>query len=120
MTFEEIIDHLDELEKFDVENEENRQALREAIALLRTHPDNHPNDPLTVEELRTMDCQPVVVAKGNDDPMWALLTVTPHNAEFVEFSVYCADGDKLCFDTDGDNNFDGEEVVFYRRPPKEA
>lgn len=48
MSFEEIIDCLDEMEKFDVESPENRRAIREAIALLKTHPDNQPNEPLEV------------------------------------------------------------------------
>ena len=35
MRIEKIIKYLDEMEKFDIENEGNRQAIREAIALLK-------------------------------------------------------------------------------------
>lgn len=35
------------------------EPLRDAIALLRTHPEAQPNEPLTLEELREMDGQPV-------------------------------------------------------------
>lgn len=35
------------------------EPLREAVALLKTHPDNQPNEPLTLEELREMDGCPV-------------------------------------------------------------
>lgn len=46
MTIKEIIDHLDELEKFDVEDPDNREALRAAIENLRTHQDAQPNEAL--------------------------------------------------------------------------
>lgn len=35
------------------------QTIREAIALLRTHQDAQPNEPLTFEELKKMDGKPV-------------------------------------------------------------
>lgn len=41
---------------------ERAQALREAIALLKTHQDAQPNEPLTLEELRGMVGKPVYVS----------------------------------------------------------
>lgn len=128
MSIEEIIEGLKEMDKRisaevlglpSARECEALAILRGAIALLRTHQDAQPNEPLTLEELMKMDGQPVVVVKGNDDPMWALVTVESVTDKFYEFFINCADGDKLRFDAEGCNNFDGEEVFFYRRPPKE-
>lgn len=48
-----------------VEGLETTNILREAAAILRTHPDAKPNDPLTLEELREMDGEPVWVEHYN-------------------------------------------------------
>ena len=45
-----------------VEGLETTNILREAAAILRTHPDAKPNDPLTLEELREMDGEPVWIS----------------------------------------------------------
>lgn len=50
----------------------NKAALREAIALLKTHPDAQPNAPLTLEELMEMDGQPVYLAL---DKKWYIVSV---------------------------------------------
>lgn len=47
-------------------------ALREAIALLNTHKEAQPNDPLTLEELMEMDGQPVYLAL---DKKWYIVSV---------------------------------------------
>lgn len=77
MSIEEIIDHLDELEKFDVESPDNRQALREAIALLRTHQDNQTNEPLRwrscKREKPTKKGRYAVVCRNGDIPPYVLL-----------------------------------------------
>ena len=38
-------------------------AMREAIALLKTHPEALPNEPLTLEELREMEGKPIWIKK---------------------------------------------------------
>lgn len=78
-------------------------AMREAIALLRTHPEAQPNEPLTLEELREMDGQPVWlnVAGG----VWALVGV--------------ADG-VFWMDLGGSIDMAHLEGKAYRRPPKEV
>lgn len=78
---------------------ERAQALREAIALLRTHPEAQPNEPLTLEELREMDGKPVWGADGQ------LYIVNVEND-------YAADkhrGFRMLWTRE----------FFYRRPPKE-
>lgn len=112
MRIEEIIKSLDSHANM-FENMRRHQApsdgvffadiLREAIALLKTHPESQPNEPLTLEELRKMDGQPVWlnVAGG----VWALVGV--------------ADG-VFWMDLGGSIDMDHLAGKAYRRPPKEA
>lgn len=113
MTFEEIINHLDELEKFDVESPENRQALREAIALLRTHQNAQPNEPLTLAELWEMDGQPIYAVDRVYPPNsgWWILGWT--GADFVLAAAKRRGTQYIV------QNY-GTDWVAYRRPPKEA
>ncbi len=66
MSIEEIIERLETLQatakniaEWDLGENKDAKALREAIALLKTHPDAQPNEPLTLEELREMVDRPV-------------------------------------------------------------
>lgn len=107
MTIKEIIDHLDELEKFDVEDPDNREALRAAIEKLRTHPDAQPNEPLTLEELRVMYGKPVWVEyEDGKDGRWGLVGIGEITFPAGEFCLICEDGF-------------GQSWKAYRRPPKE-
>lgn len=80
MSIEEIIARLEEM----ADDREDKilpgclgwdeiEPLREAIALLKTHPDNQPNEPLTLEELRGMAGQPVWIKKGLEISEWAIV-----------------------------------------------
>ena len=103
MTIKEIIDHLDELEKFDVEDPDNREALRAAIEKLRTHPDAQPNEPLTEAQLKEMDGKAVFVIPKCQVSGYMGIVATS------EKSIICRGGFipfSLC-----------KEI--YRRPPKE-
>lgn len=107
MSIKEIIDHLDELEKFDVEDPDNREALRAAIEKLRTHQDAQLNEPLTLEELRGMYGKPVWVEyKDGKDGRWGLVGIGEITFQAGEFCVIGKDGF-------------GEGWKAYRRPPKE-
>lgn len=80
-----------------------KEYLVETIALLRTHPDNQPNEPLTLEELREMDdfvwvCYPQATFGPNLPPADYL----PCSRYKFSFSEY------------------GKTWIAYRRPPKEA
>lgn len=113
MTIKEIIDHLDELEKFDVEDPDNREALRAAIEKLRTHPDAQPNEPLTLEDLRGMVGQPVwvEVKRGVCPSGWSLvLRVTEGGVVFLARNG-------TLYGLLKENWAEG--VQLYRRPPKE-
>lgn len=105
MSIEEIIETLEGFQRMSegisgvVNDAERAQALREAIALLRTHPEAQPNEPLTLEELREMDGKPVWGADGQ------LYIVNVEND-------YAADkhrGFRMLWTRE----------FFYRRPPKE-
>lgn len=86
MTIEEIINRLDYLMRkehaknsmlpdgFPLEKEvvENENALHEAIALLKTHPDAQPIAPLTLEELMEMDGEAVYLAA---DRKWYIVSL---------------------------------------------
>lgn len=113
MTIKEIIDHLDELEKFDVEDPDNREALRAAIEKLRTHQDAQPNEPLTLEELRGMEGQPVwmVGDDGFGRNGWCFIRrVTYDTVEAVATNglIYRIRTELV-----------SRTFKFYRRPPKE-
>lgn len=96
-------------------NRDRATALREAIALLRTHPDTQPNEPLTLEELRGMDGQPVWV-EGLEGS-WALVMVHGDG----DVLINCANGEAYILDEgyDPNNDIDHQVVTAYRRPPKE-
>lgn len=159
MSNEEIIVHLDELEKFDVEHPDNRAALRAAIAMLweyqtlqssdtsarlaaikdihterlielavaeadglisiapsaaeLAHQDAQPNEPLTLEELRGMEGQPVWVV-GDDGFVgngWCFISCVIYDT--VE--VVATNGLIYRIRTE----LIGRTFKFYRRPPKE-
>lgn len=79
-------------------------VIREAIARLRTHQDNQPNEPLTLEDLRGMH-EPVWVSvpRLKNGGYWCLCnggTIIPPSCQ--EFDAR-----------------DVKDWVFYRRPPKE-
>lgn len=118
MTIDEVIEELDGL-RFILERKRDREradtgvfrasssrvvAINAAIALLRTHPDAQPNEPLTEEELREMDGKPVWLNTLHE---WFLFDAT--NEPFLLWSVR-----GVCYSAVG---LVGE---LYRRPPKEA
>lgn len=88
---------------------ERAQALREAIALLKTHQDAQPNEPLTMEELREMEGKPVPVwcDKENGYIFIATTKTDPYNQVWY-FSHKGFANTALYYST-----------KFYRRPPKE-
>lgn len=118
----------------EVANEQNRyrkerkrasrdaKAIREAITMLRTHPDAQPNEPLALEELREMDGQPVWVetiygggALGGSS--WALVEIQEDGNIFL--NAIGSNGWTLSEDDDDyDPDLDDVSGV-YRRPPKE-
>lgn len=122
MSIEEIIEKLEEM----AEDREDKilpgclgydeiEPLREAIALLRTHPEAQPDEPLTMEELREMVGRPVwTVTKGISDPgRWELVI----DAE-CEDRLEMVDGQDGFYEIDTDSY--GKTWLAYRRPPKEG
>lgn len=123
MSIEEIIELLENL-KFGDEDAANdtdfsktarkrhrksAEMLQKAIALLKTHPDAKPNEPLTLEEMREMDGKPVFTSGIFDyDCGWRVIKQVIKDS-YVEFT------DGWHFDLDGY----GENWIAYRRPPKE-
>lgn len=126
MSIEEIINGLDSLAQLchnqsitaktkyahDLWNDMDSVAA-EALALLKTHPEAQPNEPLTLEELRKMDGQPVWVEIISDEKNsgWWFLSST---VEFIRLVRY-PNQHFGCL-------FEGYGTVLraYRLPPKEA
>lgn len=83
-----------------------------AAALLRTHPDAQPNEPLTLDELKEMAHQPVWV-ECQYFIGWAILHLA-----WPEIFVVAADGNTYFIWTNGEYN-ERLGAKLYRRPPKE-
>lgn len=73
-----------------------------------------PNDPLTMEQLRAMNGEPVWLVINNNRGQWAIVIID--HEEFISF--ICADENAFEFDLYGDN--DGVEWSAYRRKPEEG
>ena len=53
-----------------------KEACRMAVSILRVRTDTPPNDPLTLEELREMDGEPVYVTSSiGEQPMWYIVDI---------------------------------------------
>lgn len=89
------------------------EAYDAAIALLRTHPDAQPNEPLTLEELREMDGQPVWVERGPGyEGRWVLVQVWAKSTDIIY--LIQANGSVLHLGVEINNG-----AKIYRHPPKE-
>lgn len=74
MSIDKVIEILDSGKAPETEQdfEDFDTAMETAISLLRTHQDNQPNEPLTLEELRGMYGKPVWVEyEDGSDGEWA-------------------------------------------------
>lgn len=91
MSIDKVIEILDSGKAPETEQdfEDFDAAIETAINLLKTYADNQPNDPLTLEELREMEGEPVFVvnssAKREDGffDEWALVSMRRKTAESV-------------------------------------
>lgn len=91
-----------------------KRILLDAAALLRTHPDNQPNRPLTLEELREMDGQPVWIDRGPGYGVgWVLVQVWAKSTNIIY--LIQANGSVLQLGVEIENG-----AKLYRRPPKGA
>lgn len=88
------------------------EPLREAAALLRTHQDAQPNEPLTLDELRGMVRQPIWMECKHFSG-WAILHLA-----WPEIYVSAADGNTYFIWANGEYN-ERLGAKLYRRPPKE-
>lgn len=111
MKVEEIIEKLERLagsHGIQSIGHEERVVLREAIALLRTHPDAQPNEPLTVEELREVDETPVWVHRLEDNTGFWVIARTRDGKLFTHYGGWFL------------LQMYEKTWMAYRRPPKEA
>lgn len=92
-------------------HERRSKALREAVALLRTHPEAQPNEPLTIEDLLNMSGRPVWIEDSALGKEWAIVGCPSHMKKIVRLSF--SDGNSLW----ADQIFGSGKI--YRRPPKE-
>lgn len=93
---------------------DDETVLREAIALLETHPEAQPNEPLTLDELREMEYCPVwTETKGvSGSGRWELVV----DAE-CEKRLKMASGEDEIYEVYTDSY--GKTWIAFRRPPKE-
>jgi len=101
---EEIIKRLESLER---RMHANEITLHEAIALLKSHPEAQPNEPLTFDELLDMSGKPVWVEFADGTrPTWGVALGT---------DIYFP----LCTYCEAKREGFGAAWNAYRRPPKE-
>ena len=88
-----------------------KEACRMAISILRARTDPPPNDPLTLEELREMDGEPVwVEAMVSLETEWCIVKYD-HQMKRIRF--WSADGGWY-------DSYDyGGRIIAYRRRPEE-
>lgn len=108
MSVEEIRDRL----YYMARSREDADVLRAALALLRTHPDAQPNEPLTLEELREMDGQPVWIERPGYGAKWALVNVWAKATNIIYLT--CKNGMPLHLLPELESG-----AKIYCRPPKE-
>lgn len=82
-----------------------KEACRMAVSILRVRTDTPPNDPLTLEELREMDGEPVWITPGG---FWALVIASP--GERVR--LICNDGERVF----ADKEIELVGPIYRRRP----
>ncbi len=89
-----------------------KEACRMAISILRARTDPPPNDPLTLEELREMDGEPVwVEAMVSLETEWCIVKYD-HQMKRIRF--WSADGGWY-------DSYDyGGRIIAYRRRPEEG
>lgn len=115
MSIEEIIKVLKEHESWlkmvGPETKKEVEAVSTAIALLKTHPEAQPNEPLTIEDLLNMSGRPVWIEDSALGKEWAIVGCPSHMKKNVRLSY--SDGNSLWVD----QIFGSGKI--YRRPPKE-
>lgn len=88
------------------------EPLREAVTLLKTHPEAQPNTPLTPEELREMDGQLMWVFESElGISYWAIINKVTDSGVFFRTALDARDY--------GAFSVYGRAWLAYRRPPKE-
>lgn len=83
------------------------RILLDAVALLCTHPDNQPNEPLTLEELRDLHGKPVWIHRFEDGQGWWSVVRISDTRLYTDYGAWC------------DLRDYGKSWVAYCRPPKE-
>ena len=112
MTKEKAIECLTLLKVFDAPV--LAEAVKMAVIALRTQADTPPNDPLTLEELREMDGEPVWIEwGGHPQAGWALVRVWSKASNVVYLTYHNGNTDLLGFVLN-----DGGKI--YRRRPEEG
>lgn len=113
MSIEKIIKELECLASCYWKDDMRERALREAIALLKTHPEAQHNEPLKLEELRKVDSQPVWVKDLHylDYSGWWIIGWSPNGYCVLASAMRAHMGYSV-------ENY-GIDWLAYRRPPKE-
>ena len=95
----------------DLTDEKEKAVLRRVMQRVNQAPTlTPPNEPLTLEELREMDGQPVWV---EDVKHWALIDIEKGGQwDGVPFAVWAENGVKFTY------NVESRDLHCYRRPPE--
>lgn len=122
MTIEEAIEALDVLRIFDAPR--LSEAVQMALSALRAQQEAEKNEPLTRDELLTMNGKPVWCEDGNGNACWCLICVIHDKGcvfmDAVDNETGLWDGDYYGMTGDGKHGLHLLGWIAYRHPPKEA
>lgn len=105
---------LDEAKKWLEENCENQYTRMAVFGIMQSMPtvdyQETPNEPLSIEQLRQMDGQPVWV---EDVKHWALIDIEKGGQwDSMPFATWNENGVRFCY------NIINRNLLCYRRPPE--
>lgn len=125
MTIEDAILELESMKRLYAyvrKNDGEKEAVEMAIASLRAQQEAEKNDPLTLDELREMDGEPVWVIRGlGKDRWWIANDLTNGYRAVFSSDPYYPRTSYYGMKGDGAHGLDRFGWIAYRRPPeKEA
>ena len=118
MTIEEAIEALEFLRILDAP--ELSKAVHMAVSALRAQQEAEKNEPLTRDELLTMDGEPVWCVDGNGNASWCLICVSHDKGcvflDAIDSETGELDGDYYGMTGDGEHGLHSLGWIAYRRP----
>ncbi len=91
-----------------------------AIAALRAQQEAEKNEPLTLDELRNMNGEPVWCVDGSGDETWGLVDMSCGHVDVIDHDSGSWRGEFYNMRGDGKNGLHRLGWIAYRHKPKEA